>query len=267
MYTDKKQVFIYKGFMEFDDFYEKICSINKKIDLESKSCVFHFRIGTSGRKKSKKNCHPFPISDNERFLKESHIITDIGVAMDGLIHEFIQEKCDLSDTMMFIKEFLYPFYFYDKKFLFNKKTKDIIFTITNSKFVFLDQFGNICTIGEFIEDNGLLLSNASYTLDKYNEMKTNIKFYTNERYEDALFEGNSEIVNKIENSNFENSLSKLTILEIGDRAISQNSETEYIGNDKVILGYDANNNLYEIDFRQKKLHHLDENVQILLKQL
>lgn len=260
MYNNENKVIIDKGYKTFEKFYEKLRVVDKRINLKNKSCVLHFRIGTAG-KKNKGNCHPFPISDDKNVLKETFVETDIGVAHNGTILNFVQKNSSMSDTMCFVKEFLYPFYFYDKNFIQNKKVQDIIETTTNSKFAFLDKGGNIYTIGNFInEKNGLLFSNLSY---RNVSEQMNLKFYTDERYEDALFEGNSELISKIEITDFEDSLSQLTILEKDEKAISKDKERTYVGGDKVVLGFDRNYNLYEIDYRQQKLECLEEDIEVV----
>lgn len=259
MYHNEDKVIIDKGYKSFENFYEKLRSVDKKIHLKNQSCVLHFRIATAG-KKDKGNCHPFPISDDKNKLKATFLETDIGIAHNGTIVDFVEKNSNLSDTMWFIIEFLFPFYYYDEDFVQNEKMQNIIENTTNSKFAFLDNNGNIYLIGNFIEENGLMFSNSSY---KDVQGQTCLRFYTDERYEDALFEGNSELISEIEITDFEESLSNLTILEKGEKAISKDKERIYIGGDRVVLGFDRNHNLYEIDYRQQKLECLEENVEIL----
>ena len=65
--------------------------------------------------------------------------------------------------MTYITEKLAKRYKYDKEFYKSRKQMGIIQSeIGNSKMAFLDGKGGIYTIGDFIEDEGILYSNSSY---------------------------------------------------------------------------------------------------------
>lgn len=167
MYVQDGKVVIDKGYMNFNDFYKRIQKLKKRLnsDLTDKAIVFHFRIGTSGEN-DKKTTHPFPISKNSEDLRKTYFKTDLGVAHNGIISNYVYGK-DLSDTQNFVIDFISVFKELDKKFFLNESVMKLIEKEANSKLCFLDNKENIYYIGEFKEEDGVKYSNNSYKENIY----------------------------------------------------------------------------------------------------
>ena len=161
MYQHKEKVIIKKGFMNFKEFYKSIVKDYEEKHLKEQNLVMHFRIGTSGNM-DEGATHPFPISSKNKDLTATKIYTDIGMVHNGVIYEYSHKDSKLSDTQHFIKEFVKPLYDLNKHFLDNKMIINILQKECTSKLAFLDSRDNLYTIGDFIEDNGILYSNSSY---------------------------------------------------------------------------------------------------------
>lgn len=167
MYVDNNKVIIDKGYMKLEDFIARYKELLVKYNnFTNKSLVIHCRIGTSGRN-TKGNTHPYPITNNSKELRKTNLITDIGIAHNGIIRDY-ELTGKFNDTQEFIMKYLYPIYSHYKDFYKNKYITNGIEEITNSKFAILDTKDNIYKIGDFIEDKGLYFSNDSYLPPRYN---------------------------------------------------------------------------------------------------
>jgi len=62
---DEKEVTINKGFMCIEELFDAL----KTIDAKNKNIVFHFRYATHGEILPE-NCHPFPVTENEKELRQ-----------------------------------------------------------------------------------------------------------------------------------------------------------------------------------------------------
>lgn len=159
MWTENNSVNIRKGFMSYKAFNDFIVNLNNRICLKDTAMVMHFRITTHGST-NPQSCHPFPVSGKIRDVKKTSIKTDIGAAHNGVIPVHCIPK--LSDTQTYIVNKLSVIHkiqpdFYMHEY-FMKRIEDEI----KSKMCFLTSDGGIYTIGEFIEDKGILYSNSSY---------------------------------------------------------------------------------------------------------
>ena len=95
-------VLIKKGYMSFSAFYNAVLDDYNK----DKPLVMHFRIGTQGGN-TPQNTHPFPLSDEVDDLRELKILTEVGIAHNGIINLTSNYKMtNTSDTMDFITEYL-----------------------------------------------------------------------------------------------------------------------------------------------------------------
>jgi len=122
--------------------------------------IFHFRISTHGGI-NPALCHPFPISNKIPVLRLLHTSTKLGIVHNGVIP--IKTRKGISDTMEYIATKINRRYRKQSDFYKDKKQRKAILTeIGSSKMAFLDSQGNIYTIGDFVEDNGILYSNSSY---------------------------------------------------------------------------------------------------------
>ena len=154
------EVRIQKGYMTYEAFAEALNKVSEKIDTYATPMLFHFRIATHGGVNSAL-CHPFPTSKNMSDLKCLTASTKLGIVHNGIID--IKTKKDVSDTMTYISERLAKRYNKDRDFYKSRKQRKVIQSeIGSSKMAFLNYRGEIYTVGDFIEDNGILYSNSSY---------------------------------------------------------------------------------------------------------
>lgn len=179
MFNDGTNVYIEKGFMTFNDFYNRLMELDKEYNLINSDLVMHFRISTSGNI-DPGNCHPYKISNIDTELRELKTITNIGMVHNGVIKNHIPPQGSiLNDTQTFIKNYVYNMYTNDIDFLTKENNINMLGTEAGSKLCFLTK-DNMYIIGHFIEDNNILYSNESYTY--YNDFYS-WEPYTNYEYE------------------------------------------------------------------------------------
>jgi predicted glutamine amidotransferase len=155
MYAKHGFVYIQKGYMTFADFNKAYKSANiGKRDV----IVYHFRIATHGAVDAG-DCHPFPLSDDPKYLRHTYLKADMGIAHNGMID--LKEERPLSDTATFIKQCLYPL-----RADIRNRRKEILPLLSvatgGSKMAFLYHDGEYVTTGKWITDKGVLYSNDSY---------------------------------------------------------------------------------------------------------
>lgn len=187
MYTNKNKVIIEKGFMDFENFYNRVLELDKKLNLTKKSLVMHFRIGTSG-KNDKATCHPFPITDSFEDLRAENTKTDLAMVHNGVISSFVYGDI-LSDTQNFVKDFVSCLYSLNKNFLKNKNIKKVLNkACNNTKLAFLSNDDYIYYFGDFVKDkDGVKYSNSTYSYN-YKDYYYNDKIYNfNSKYYDDLY--------------------------------------------------------------------------------
>ena len=162
MFNDGKQVFIEKGFMDFNSFYSRLEALDKEFNLVNSDLALHFRISTSGNV-DQGNCHPYPISTETSQLRNLSLVTDIGMAHNGVIRKHIPEtRSILNDTQTFIKNFVHNMYSSNKEFLTVDANIKALEEEAGSKLCFITK-DNMYIIGKFIEEtNGILYSNDTY---------------------------------------------------------------------------------------------------------
>jgi hypothetical protein len=151
------RVHISKGFMHFRDFKRAVKAARIKKDTEA---LLHFRIATHGGV-TPNNCHPFPLSQNVHELEALDVITDVAIAHNGIVPG-MAESSQLSDTMLFIRDYLAPL---GAAHVTDTLLHDIIGQAASSKLAIMSATG-ISTIGEFEESEGWRYSNDSYLPNK-----------------------------------------------------------------------------------------------------
>jgi hypothetical protein len=100
MVSRKGNVIITKGLMTFEKFWS---SFSKAKIAKKDTCIIHFRIATHGLT-NEANTHPFPVSSDHGLLSSTQIVTDVGVAHNGMIRINCEEN--MSDTFTFVKQIL-----------------------------------------------------------------------------------------------------------------------------------------------------------------
>lgn len=251
MYVKDGKVIIEKGLMTFGELWHKIKELKHEFnsDLTDKAIVLHFRIGTHGENDGA-TTHPFPISGNAEDLRATYFETDIAMAHNGIMSEFNYDNI-LSDTQVFVKDYVSVFKELNKDFYKNDKVMKIISdraNINSNKLCFLDKDENIYWYGYSVEDNGIIYSNSTYKEPK--------KYYSSYRYYDYDYYGgyyDYNYVSKVKPTKPKND--KLTfdgfikkkikydILETGD-FYQTLSGAEFVEKNEVLI-VDEDLNLYE----------------------
>ena len=157
MFPCGDQVRIIKGFMAFDEFRSTLAAIE---DATSTALVMHFRITTHGGTRPE-CCHPFPLTDDDTALRALDTRAAVGVAHNGVIHGQATDATT-SDTMAYICDVLAPLQRMAGDLLASDDAMTVVESTIGSKLAFLEPDGTITTVGDFIEENGVFYSNASF---------------------------------------------------------------------------------------------------------
>ncbi len=158
MFARGGRVIIHKGFMNPDDYLR---AIREEHFTVSDNVVYHFRISTQAGV-SPEMTHPFPLSNRPARLRKLDLRCRVGVAHNGVIPLTSDPSNErYSDTAIFITDYL-SHIIRRRADLRDQRVLDSIFQIAQSKFAIMDSGGYIATVGKFIDERGLLFSNASY---------------------------------------------------------------------------------------------------------
>lgn len=185
MYAENNRVYIEKGFMDFDSFYQRILELDQQIDLTKNSIVMHFRISTSGNIDSG-NCHPYPITNNLRLTRETFIqCSDVAFCHNGIIHDYSPKGKSLyNDTQIFNANVLYLFKNKYPTFYKDRRIMKMLDILCKSKLCFLDNKGDIYCVGKFFKRDEVLYSNLNFIETK---IKPNFYNYENKFNDDLFF--------------------------------------------------------------------------------
>jgi len=152
------KVYIHKGFMDCEFFHE---AVRHEHFTAADSVVYHFRISTQAGINPEMT-HPFPLTNQPRWTRELDVTCRCGIAHNGIIQLTTDPtNTQYSDTAIFITDFLANM-IRKPADLRNQQLLDRIYTLARSKFAIMDASGHVATVGEFIDENGLLYSNHSY---------------------------------------------------------------------------------------------------------
>ena len=158
MYARGGKVTIHKGFMDLDEFMDALKS--EHFTAED-SVVYHFRISTQAGVNPEMT-HPFPLTNQKRLTRALDLSCGCGIAQNGIIRLTTDpDEKNYSDTALFITGYLTRI-IRKPADLRNQDKLDEVFRLARSKFAIMDGGGYIATVGDFIDDNGLLFSNDSY---------------------------------------------------------------------------------------------------------
>lgn len=252
MYTSDGYVKIVKGLMTLEAFFNALDAIKKEINVEEEAMVLHFRIGTAGGN-IPENTHPYPITDSLTQLQALHVVTNVGVAHNGII-DIRPRRRDINDTMEYIMSQLAPLKRAVPKFYQNKHLMAMVQNAITSKMAFLTADRNIYTIGDFIQDGQLLYSNSTYKPYDYRNYRfTRTYDYGNsawlggwsDDYDDdlsnAYMDGGSQGLIPFVSTSYE----KLMWLDDDDYVITL--EGEYLDNDVCLLLMSSKSEVYVFD--------------------
>lgn len=240
MYVNNGKVHIEKGFMNFENLSNRLDALNSQIDLKNKNLVLHFRIGTSG-KNDASTCHPYPITNKERYLKSTRVACSVAMVHNGVISNYAYKNDNnLNDTQNFVKDFVSYLYFLNRNFLKLKSTKDILYNeCQQTKLCFLDKDDKIYYVGDFEEVDGIKYSNSSYKKYSYRN------FYKNYDCYDDYYDCNFDY------------LSKKSAVPLQRGLYYENYQGELIETDEFYY-IDKNNNLYEY------IDEFDDTLELML---
>ena len=153
------KVFISKGYMREGAFINMLQRENFTAD---DPVVYHFRISTQAGVNPQMT-HPFPLSRKRSDMKALDVFCDCGVAHNGIIRLTSDaNNHEYSDTAIFVTEYLADL-IKGPEDLHNPCMQRMIERLAGSKLAIMDRHGDIVTIGDFINLNGLLFSNGSYS--------------------------------------------------------------------------------------------------------
>ena len=162
MYARGGKVTIHKGFMNLGDYLNAIR--DERFTAED-SVVYHFRISTQAGVNPEMT-HPFPLSNQPARMRALDLTCRCGIAHNGVIRLTTDPtNTRYSDTAIFITDYLARMICKPAD-LRNQALLDRVYYMARSKFAIMDGGGHIATIGEFINDRGLLFSNRSYEIEK-----------------------------------------------------------------------------------------------------
>ena len=153
------KVFISKGYMREGAF---VHMLKYEHFTAEDPVVYHFRISTQAGVKPEMT-HPFPLSHKRKDMKALDLMCDCGIAHNGIIRLTSDaSNQEYSDTAIFVTDYLADL-IKGPKDLHNPCMQRLIKRLAGSKLAIMDNTGDIVTIGDFIDQNGLLFSNGSYT--------------------------------------------------------------------------------------------------------
>lgn len=152
---------IHKGFMAFEDFWR---SVRFECLTKADAVVYHFRISTQAGVNPEMT-QPFPLTSRLPLMRKLDIISaPVGIAHNGIIAltSDPNEKT-YSDTALFIGQFMTRL-IHRRSDIDNPQTQTIIRKLIGdySKLAILTGDGEVTTIGNFTEDNGILVSNLHH---------------------------------------------------------------------------------------------------------
>ena len=162
MYARDGRVHIHKGFMDIDSF---LSAIKAEHFTAKDSVVYHFRISTQAGVNPEMSL-PFPLSNRLPYMKALDVECQCGVAHNGIIRLTSDPtQHEYSDTALFITHYMARMV-HGLDDLKDAQLLNRIERLAGSKLAIMDGSGYIATVGNFINERGLLFSNDSY-LDKY----------------------------------------------------------------------------------------------------
>ena len=164
MYARSGKVRIRKGFMNWGDFAR---AVKDAAFTPADPVVYHFRISTQAGVNPAMT-HPFPLTSDIERCRELDLICPVGVAHNGIVRLTTDYRDKVySDTAHYIAEFM-AYLIRNGNDLRNGAILDAIERTTDgSKWAIMDGSGYIATVGSFVNDDGLLFSNAGYRSSGY----------------------------------------------------------------------------------------------------
>ena len=157
------KVEISKGYMNISSFID---AVRAEHFTAKDAVVYHFRISTQAGV-TPQMTHPFPLSNRLEHMRALDVTCECGVAHNGIIQLTTDPaNREYSDTALFITQYL------SKIIRRPEDLKDgmvlsLVDALAGSKLAIMDRSGYVATVGDFINERGLLFSNHSYHTDVY----------------------------------------------------------------------------------------------------
>ena len=157
------KVEISKGYMNISSFID---AVRAEHFTAKDAVVYHFRISTQAGV-TPQMTHPFPLSNRLEHMRALDVSCECGVAHNGIIRLTTDPaNREYSDTALFITQYL------SKIIRRPEDLKDgmvlsLVDALAGSKLAIMDRSGYVATVGDFINERGLLFSNHSYHTDVY----------------------------------------------------------------------------------------------------
>lgn len=159
MYARDGKVIIHKGFMDFNDFARVI---QEERFTPDDPVVYHFRISTQAGVNPQMT-HPFPLTSKRENCEKLDVRCAVGIAHNGIIRmtsDYMETR--FSDTVIFITDYMTKL-IRNSEDITDSAVIRMIETLTNSKWAIMNgATGEIVTIGQFQNVDGLLFSNGSF---------------------------------------------------------------------------------------------------------
>lgn len=223
------EVIFHKGFMKVG----KLLKFIKTLDItkDDEVCM-HFRITTSGGTRPAM-CHPFVITDNKSGVAELCGVSKQKPLLmhNGIITDLNDRNGAKSDTFLFAYQYLSDKYImkglYESNNVFSRLVK---MAVKTNKLAILHPKKGIVTIGNFIEDKGVLYSNTSYKYEKFTYGNWDLSSYSTNKVK------NYQTARTYTPRPFElrYQLSKTKVKEVYDKAKAIISDTKLSYEEKLI---------------------------------
>ena len=143
-----------KGFMKYKKFIEAYKNENVNKNMTS---IVHFRIGTAGLKDAG-NTHPFPITDNKDYMRETEF-THANIAFhNGVVGSGVGIY---SDTMEYIADYLFPLLPLWEDNRVSDKIAEVVLTKGSSRWV-VCVGASYWKYGTWYDYKGCHFSNSNY---------------------------------------------------------------------------------------------------------
>ena len=159
MYARNGQVIIHKGFMNWEDFSREI---KAQHFTAADPVVYHFRISTQAHGNPGMT-HPFPLTSELVNCGYMDVACQVGIAHNGIIRMTSNPtETTYSDTALFITQYMTKL-IQKRDDITDPTVIAMIKYMTESKWAIMDgESGEITTVGNFINERGLLFSNSTY---------------------------------------------------------------------------------------------------------
>ena len=151
MYARNNKVVIHKGYKAIE---ELMADLEYENFTENDVVVYHFRIATQANRIEMSQ--PFPITRNIDDLEELDIVTDKGLAHNGILSQTSNGDKELSDTAIYIRRYIAG------REITSEFVNNLAEDTEGSRLAILEGDGNFHLTGTWTYENGLYYSNENW---------------------------------------------------------------------------------------------------------